>query len=130
MNRYKQREQALLLIFESLFTEREPNELIDVYTENIEEVGDYSKQLFLGVFEKKDELDNIISEFSTGWKLSRISKVNLAVLRLALYEITYVDDVPESVAINEAVELTKKYASKEDAAFVNGILGSYFRSRN
>ena len=130
MNRYKQREQAFLLLFESQFSERDCDELIEIYAENIEEVGDYSKLLFKGAYEKRDELDGIISEFSKGWKLYRISKVNISVLRIALFEIIYVDEVPASVAINEAVELTKKYSSKEDASFVNGILGSYTRSRD
>ena len=130
MNRYKQREQAFLLLFESQFSERDCDELIEIYAENIEEVGDYSKLLFNGAYEKRDELDGIISEFSKGWKLYRISKVNISVLRIALFEIIYVDEVPASVAINEAVELTKKYSSKEDASFVNGILGSYTRSRD
>ena len=130
MNRYKQREQAFLLLFESQFSERDCDELIEIYAENIEEVGDYSKLLFNGAYENRDELDGIISEFSKGWKLYRISKVNISVLRIALFEIIYVDEVPASVAINEAVELTKKYSSKEDASFVNGILGSYTRSRD
>ena len=130
MNRYKQREQAFLLLFESQFSERDCDELIEIYAENIEEVGDYSKLLFKGTYEKRDELDGIISKFSKGWKLYRISKVNISVLRIALFEIIYVDEVPASVAINEAVELTKKYSSKEDASFVNGILGSYTRSRD
>ncbi|MBR1762746.1 MAG: transcription antitermination factor NusB [Eubacterium sp.] len=130
MNRYKQREQAFALIFQSLFSETEPQEIIDALLEDEETViGDYSKQLFFGVCEKKNELDEIISEFSTGWKLNRISKVNLSILRLAVYEMKYIDDVPDSVAINEAVELAKRYSTKEDSSFVNGILGSFSRSR-
>lgn len=129
MNRYKQREQAFLLIFQSLFAGNEPDEVIAAFKENEEEIGDYSKELLYGVYEKKDELDKVISEFSTGWKLARISKVNLSILRLAVYEINFVEDVPDSVAVNEAVELAKKYSSKEDGAFINGILGAYLRSR-
>jgi len=129
MNRYQQREQAFALIFQSLFGESVPQEIIDAALEDEEIIGDYSKEVFFGVCEKKDELDGIVSEFSTGWKLSRISKVNLSILRLAIYEIKYVDEVPDSVAINEAVELAKKYSSKEDSAFINGILGAYTRSK-
>ncbi|MBQ9532072.1 MAG: transcription antitermination factor NusB [Eubacterium sp.] len=128
MNRYKQREQAFALIFQSLFTESSPEEIIETALEEETAIGDYSKELFLGVCEKKEKLDEIISEHSTGWKLSRISKVNISILRLAVYEISYVEDVPDSVAINEAVELAKKYSTKEDAGFVNGILGAYTRS--
>ena len=129
MNRYKQREQAFVLIFQSQFAGNDPDEVIEAFVENEEEIGDYSKELLYGVYDKQEELDKVISEFSTGWKLSRISKVNLSILRLAIYEINYVEDVPDSVAVNEAVELAKKYSSKEDGAFVNGILGAYLRSR-
>ncbi len=129
MNRYKQREQAFALVFQSLFGENTPEEIIAALDEEGEEIGDYSKELLFGVCEKSEELDGVISEFSKSWKLSRISKVNLAILRLAVYEIKYVPDVPDSVAINEAVELAKKYSSKEDSAFVNGILGAFSRSR-
>lgn len=129
MNRYKQREQAFCLIFQSLFGENKPEEIILALEEEGEEIGEYSKELLFGVCEKSEELDGIISEFSTSWKISRISKVNLSLLRLAVYEMKYVDDVPDSVAINEAVELAKKYSTKEDSSFVNGILGAYSRSK-
>ena len=129
MNRYKQREQAFALIFQSLFSDSKPEEIIEICAEETE-IGDYSKELFFGVCENKDKLDEIISCHSTGWKLSRISKVNISILRLAVFEINYVDEVPDSVAINEAVELAKKYSSPEDAGFVNGILGAYLRSRD
>ena len=130
MNRYKQREQAFILIFESLFADNSPEEIIEAYKENGEELGEYSEELFSGVCEKTSELEEIISEFSTGWKLSRISKVNLSILKLAVYEIKYVDEVPDSVAINEAIVLAKKYSSKEDGAFINGVLGAFSRSNS
>ena len=129
MKRSKQREQAFLLIFSDMFKkDDESDNLIELYRESFEEVSDFAKQLYEGVKNNTDELDGFISEYLNGWKLNRISKVNLAVLRLAVYEIKYVDDVPVSVAINEAVELSKKYSGKEDASFVNGILGSFARS--
>ena len=130
MNRYKQREQAFILIFESHFADNSADEIKEGYEENIEELGDYSEELFSGVCEKNDELEEIISQYSTGWKISRISKVNLSILKLAVYEIKYVDEVPDSVAINEAVELAKKYSSKEDSAFINGVLGAFSRSKD
>ena len=83
-----------------------------------------------GVKEKRDELVNIVSQhLKKGWTVDRISKVSLTILKLALYEILYVDDVPEKVAINEAVNLAKKYGTDSDPAFVNGVLGSYVNSR-
>ena len=128
MNRYKQREQALLLTFESLFSDDGSDDIIALYEENIEEVGDYAKSLFKGVAEDAETLDGKITEFASGWRLSRIPKINIAVLRVAIYEILYVDGVPASVAVNEAVELTKKYSGADDASFINGILGSLVRS--
>ena len=63
----------------------------------------------------------------TGWTIERVSKVDLALLKLAIYEMKYADSVPDNVAINEAVELAKKYSSKDDASFINGILGAISR---
>ena len=127
INRFKQREQAFLLIFQAQFRPVEDDD-IAIYSENVEEVGDYAKELFAGVLDKESELDEIISQYSNGWKLSRIPKVNISILRLAVYEMKYIESVPNSVAINEAVELAKKYSGKEDASFINGILGAYSRS--
>lgn len=130
MNRIQQREQAFFLLFQSLFKlgiEEEDNS-IELYSENVEQVGEYAIDLYHGVLDKQAEIDEIITTYSKNWKLNRIPKVNLSILRLAIYEMKYVEDVPDSVAINEAVELCKKYSTKEDSSFVNGILGAYSRS--
>ncbi len=88
----------------------------------------YIKNVVLGVAEKYDELSEIISQnLATGWRIERISKVARAVLMLAVYEIKYVDDVPEKVAINEAVELAKKFDEPDSSAFVNGVLAGVVR---
>lgn len=129
MNRIQQREQAFFLIFQNQFKANFGEDSVSLYSENVEEVGEYAKELYDGVTEKADELDEIISSYSNGWKLNRIPKVNLSILRLAVYEMKYVESVPDSVAINEAVELAKKYSGKEDSSFINGILGSFSRSR-
>lgn len=128
MNRIKEREQAFFLIFQNQFSAISDDDGISLYSENVEEVGEYAKDVYRGVLEHKDELDEIIASFSNGWKLNRIPKVNLSILRLAVYEMKYNNDVPDSIAINEAVELAKKYSGKEDSAFINGILGAYSRS--
>ena len=77
--------------------------------------------------EHVEELDAIINENSVGWKVERLPKVSLAILRLALCEILYIPSIPNGVSINEAVELAKKFSSSEDASFINGILGKYVR---
>lgn len=131
MNRIQQREQAFFLLFQSLFMlgiEEEDNS-IELYSENVEEVGEYAISLYHGVLENQNEIDEIISAYSKNWKINRIPKVNLSILRLAIFEMKFIDDVPDSVAINEAVELCKKYSTKEDSSFVNGILGAYSRSK-
>lgn len=123
--RSEEREQAFCLLFQSLFN---TDENFEIYEENIESVGDYARSIALGVEEKKDNLDELIEKYSKGWKVKRLPKVNLAILRLAAYEILFVDDVPESVAINEAVELAKKYSGESDYSFINGVLGALVKN--
>jgi len=82
-----------------------------------------------GVFEHIEEIDKTIESFSMGWPINRISKVDLAILRFATYEIKYNDEIPENISINEAVELAKKYSGAESASFINGILGSVTKSK-
>ena len=88
----------------------------------------YIISAFKGVYENVEELDSVIEKYLTNWTIDRISKVALAVLRLAIYEIKFMDDIPESVSIDEAVELCKKYSTTDDASFVNGLLGSMVRA--
>ncbi len=80
-----------------------------------------------GIQEKQEELDGYISKYAINWSVSRISKVARAILHVAMYEAMYVEDVPVSSAINEAVELTRKYEDEDVVSFVNGILGSFAR---
>ena len=129
MRRSEQREQAFILLFEKqFFPESSCDDLIELFNETSEQIASkYAKLLFEGVCKNCDKLDLLISEFARGWKINRIPKVNIAILRLAIYEMLYIDAVPEKIAINEAVELAKKYSSKEDASFINGILGSVSR---
>lgn len=123
------RESAFILIFEKLFRDESADEIIEL-ADNIDDITINEEVVseFKGVFEKADELDDIIKKFSDKRSIDRIPKVNLAILRLALYECIYIDKVPVNVAINEAVLLTKKFAQKPDVAFVNGILGAYSRN--
>lgn len=87
----------------------------------------YIRELVTKTAEHREELDGYIEKYSRGWKPERISKTALAVLRCALCEIQYMDDVPAGAAINEAVELAKGYEEPETVAFINGILGSFMR---
>ena len=93
-----------------------------------EEERAYINALVTGVRDHREELDDLIEQFSHGWKLSRISRTALAVLRVALYEILYMPDIPAAASINEAVELAKAFGGEDDShRFVNGILGRLAR---
>lgn len=80
-----------------------------------------------GVLEHEEEISNVISKYSKTRSAARIAKVNLVILKIAIYEMRYCDKVPNAVAINEAVELAKKYSQKKDSGFINGVLNSYKR---
>lgn len=82
-----------------------------------------------GIAENIDNIDNTINKFCLGWNISRISKVDLAILRLSVYEILFRDDIPDSVSVNEAVELAKKYSDTKSPAFINGVLGSILKNK-
>ncbi|MBR2489681.1 MAG: transcription antitermination factor NusB [Clostridia bacterium] len=128
MTRKMAREEAFILIFEKAFNDSELDEILSVACEVRDlEPDEYIKKVFYGVFENIEEIDSVISENAVGWKISRISKTALSVLRLAIFEIKYYDEIPASVSVNEAVELCKKYATKEDASFVNGILSTVIK---
>ncbi len=130
MNRSEMREQAFYLLYEKeFFEEKSCAEIEEVFIENFAELSDYGRLCFETAFDNRDKLDEIISKYLKGWRINRIPKVNLAILRLALCEMLYFDEVPESVAINEAVELAKKFSGDGDYSFINGILGSYSRDK-
>lgn len=94
-----------------------------IHIESLSEEEEYRlKKEVSGIVERIPELDQRIDESIQGWKTNRMSRTDLTVLRLALYEILYMEDVPEKVAINEAVEIAKKYGGNESGAFVNGVL--------
>ena len=94
-----------------------------------EKEADFMDALVAGVQEHVSELDALIEQYAANWRIDRIEKVTLAILRLAIYELKY-EDLPGGVAINEALELARTYASPQSVAFVNGILGSVQRALN
>lgn len=129
MNRSAIREQAFKLIYSLEIQKQESiEEQIDLYIESNsitdKNAQDYIKDAVLGIENNKDEiLENIEKNLKAEWKLDRISKIDLAILKLAIYEIKY-KDIPFKVVINEAVELAKKYGEDSSKNFVNGILAS------
>ncbi len=127
MTRSEMRESAFKLIFEKLFRDDSVDEILEVANE-VEDlpINDTVVKMFAGVVEHADELDEIITKFSEKRQLSRIPKVNIAIIRLALYEIIY-EKLEMSIAISEAVLIAKKYTYETDVSFINGALGAYSR---
>lgn len=129
------REIGFKLLFEDMFgTSTAQNMLGVLFDEEINwnELADDNKAYIEWIRENtkahQEELDQIISAFAKGWKIERMSKVDVSILRLAICEIIYREDVTSAIAINEAVELAKKYSSDDAPQFINGILGAYVRS--
>ena len=146
MTRADARELAVHLIYGRDFTGEEPEQVValrlnkEYYAQLSAENEIYAdrpsrKQLLYidtvvaGVANREEELNAQIQQYSIGWNVSRISRLTRAVLQLALYEIQYVEDVPDGVAVSEAVRLAKKYDGDDTGSFVNGILGSFVRGR-
>ena len=128
MSRRKSREQAFALLFEKSFNDQPVMDLAEGAQDAREFIIEpFALELATGAEEKLAEIDARIDAFSHKWSRDRISRVSLAILRLAVYEMQYDDDTPASIAINEAVELAKKYGGDEDSSFINGILGSISR---
>lgn len=130
-NKRKSREQAFIILFEKSFnTDLTIDEIMDIAIET--EVISKDK-MTVDIVKKADEnigeIDSVIERNLKGWSKSRISKVSLAILRMAICEMKYFDKVPVGVSINEAVEICKIYGSDEDKGFVNGILGSISREK-
>lgn len=128
MGRSELREHIFKMIFGLEFSENEQiNEQLELYLDQLVDVQekdyDYMLEKAKGITGKVAEIDQIINENTTGWKTSRMNKVDLSILRLAVYEMKWDEDVPVKVAINEAVELAKRFSGEEGPAFINGVLG-------
>ncbi len=137
MSRLFAREDAFKLIFEMEITKINSESAISYLYETVEKKNEmwaqefvsaanrkYIEEIVKGVEEKSDFLIEIINPTLKDWTISRISKVNLALLKLAVFEIYFMDDIPEKVSVNEAIKLAKTYGGKESASFVNGVLGT------
>ena len=131
LTRRKARELAFILLFEECFNEDDVDGILEMAVEARDiETDEFSLRLFRETVERKIQLDAIIARLSKGRSVSRLSKVVLCCLRLALYEIDYMDDIDVSTSINEAVELAKTYAGEVEGGYVNGVLGTYVREKN
>jgi transcription antitermination protein NusB len=123
MRRSDQRRDAVFACYQRDVTGRPLAELIP------DDAKPFTRELAEGVEEHREELDEAIARHATGWSLERIAPLDRNVMRTALYEIAYRDDVPTEVAIDEAIELAKEYCGADAPGFVNGVLGAAVRER-
>ena len=125
MTRSESREQAFIINFEAQFSKDSVDEIIMLASEMREfKASSFATDLIHYTDEHRQDINDVIGTYAKKWDTKRISKVSLSVLQLAIGEIMLFDDIPVSVTINEAVELCKKYATQDDASFVNGILST------
>ena len=134
MGRKSARKCAFQIVFQMPFyTDFDCNEVLKVFFESPElsEISDDDKEYIQkdvhGVCERLFEIDELISAYTVGWDIERISRIDLAIIRLAVYEMKYNNDIPTGVAINEAVEIAKEFGDDDSPGFVNGILGTMLR---
>lgn len=131
MGRREQREQIFKLLFRVEFNKKEEMpEQLQLFFEGAEKPVSEEDQLYISgkyekIMDKLPQIDGLLNEKAQKWSTDRMGKVELTILRLAVYEIRYDEDIPTSVAINEAVELAKKFGQKESGSFVNGILARF-----
>lgn len=131
MGRREQREQIFKLLFRVEFNKKEemPEQMQLFFEEAEKPVSEEDRSYISGkyekIMEKLSQIDELLNEKAQKWSTDRMGKVELTILRLAVYEIRYDEDIPTSVAINEAVELAKKFGQKESGSFVNGILAKF-----
>lgn len=141
MKRSELREHIFRMLFRAVFHEEEElNDQMEFYLQNVseeeqkEEIDEKDRKYMLekvqNIIERIPELDKTINDSSDRWKTNRMGRVDLTILRLAVYEIIFDEDIPQKVAINEAVELSKKYSGEEAFAFVNGVLAKVCRQKS
>ncbi len=131
LTRHQMRENAFILVFERIFNnEDSAQELLEIARENEElDITPEVESMFLGVVRYQDVIDELISSNLKNWKMGRISKVSLAILRLGVYEIVYCDQIDDDIVVSECVRLASDFAYEDDISFINGVLGSIVRAR-
>ncbi len=130
LTRPQVREGAFLILYQTLFG-FSPQEIDEVNAEGFDMAkNEETDEIVRGVLEHDQELAEIVARYSKTRSVSRIAKVNMVILKIAVYEMKYCSRVPNAAAINEAVELAKKYSGKQDSGFINGVLNSYMGELN
>jgi len=128
-SRRRARELAIKVLFHLEFNPGDPEEVFNLICESFGSSGStapFSRELVLGVCRNKEDVDKLIRQSSENWRLERMSYVDRCILRLGVFEILFLEDIPPKVSIDEAVELGKKYGTEDSGAFINGILDNIY----
>ena len=124
--RTRAREAALKILYAVDITKEDPEKCIDIFWESNDgeerEIKVFANALVSGVSKNKELIDKVISYYATNWQLKRMAVIDRNILRFATYELLFMEDIPPKVAINEAIDIAKKYGDKDSGKFVNGIL--------
>lgn len=133
MNRKKSRQCAMKILYQMSISKETVEECIQNFIENTEENIkildlEYIREIINGVEENKSTLDEKISKYLIKWKINRLSKVDLCILRICTYEMLFKTDIPYKVAINEAIELAKEYSGSESPSFINAVLDKFVKN--
>ncbi len=123
--RRRAREIALQVLYQREFNRRGIDEALSLFWNNFEALKgamDFSERIIRGVEQHREELDRIIEKYSSHWKIGRMAHVDRNILRIAIYELLHCNDIPPKVAINEAIDIGKKFGSEDSGSFINGIL--------
>ena len=129
--RRKAREIAIQVLFHLEFNPEDPDEAFQSIQDNfsvLKSARDFSRSLVRGVFDNKDKIDAKISKASKNWKIERMPRLERCILRLAVFEILHIDEIPPKVSIDEAVELAKRFCGEESGSFVNGVLDNIYNT--
>ena len=128
-NRRKARELVTQVLFHMEYSPGNPDKSFELICENFnapKSLKTFSKELVRGVCENKSRIDKLIKKASRNWRLERMSRVDRSILRLSVYEMLFMENIPHKVSIDEAVELGKKYGTEESGAFINGVLDNIY----
>ncbi len=130
MGRKIARECTMKLLYQMQLNEDFSKEAVDIFFDNNElnlEEDSYIREVIEGVTVNIEEIDHYIDKYAQGWKIQRIAKVDLSILRIAIYEMIYIEEIPPQVSINEAIDIAKKYSTDESSKFINGLLGTFLK---
>jgi N utilization substance protein B len=124
-NRRKSREFALQVLYQLDLTKQEANKALAQWKKHFSPKGEkngFTEQIVKGVMENRQEIDDLIKRYSENWRLERINLIDRTILRMAIFELLYCEEVPPKVTLNEAIDLGKRYGTEDSGSFINGIL--------